>query len=150
MLAGQAGAPQDSKGGVTRARFGHAMRRHWYFTDNFTDMNHGFGGMTPRVVHAAQMEYVIRRESNPAQWGWGCPAGSDVQAAREKVSAYIGAQEVDEVVMIENAMGGINAVLRSWPGLQHGDVILLLSTGYDGFYNVYRSGLRRPGGQGCF
>ena len=28
--------------------------------------------------------------------------------------------------------GGINAVMRSWPGLGSGSVILLLSIGYDG------------------
>ena len=35
-------------------QFGHALRKKWYFTENFTDMNHGFGGMTPRAVHEAQ------------------------------------------------------------------------------------------------
>ena len=172
---------------VTPQQFGHALRAKWYFTDNFTDMNHGFGGMTPRAVHEAQQRastscpaitrrssdtssssndrfviggagYVVRRESNPAQWGWGCPAGSDVQAARAKVADFIGAASVDELVLVENAMGGINALMRSWPdlggqrqsqapqiqtrnkaiaGVDGVDMILLLSIGYDGFYNVY-------------
>ncbi len=39
-------------------------------------------------------------------------------------------------------MGGINALMRSWPALgrgqsTEGDMIMLLSIGYDGFYNVY-------------
>ena len=106
----------------------------------------------------------MRRESNPAQWGWGCPAGSDVQAARAKVTDFIGAASVEELVLVENAMGGINALMRSWPALGQpsptkgetqtqtkanggagggggggGDanMIMLLSIGYDGFYNVY-------------
>jgi isopenicillin-N epimerase len=120
-----------------RPQFGHALRKKWYFTDNFTDMNHGFGGITPRVVHEAQQRYVVRRESNPSQWGWGCPTGSDVQAAREKVADFVGAASAEELVLVENAMGGINAVMRSWPGLGRGDTIMLLSIGYDGFYNVY-------------
>lgn len=42
-------------------QFGHVLRAKWYFTDNFTDMNHGFGGMTPRVVHEAQQRASGRR-----------------------------------------------------------------------------------------
>lgn len=100
----------------------------------------------------------MRRESNPAQWGWGCPTGSDVQAARAKVADFIGAASIEELVLVENAMGGINALMRSWPdlgqrqgpppaqlqtrfnalaGVDGVNVILLLSIGYDGFYNVY-------------
>ena len=117
-------------------KFGHALRPLWFFADNFTDMNHGFGGMTPRAVHQAQTEYVVRRESNPRLYGWGCPAGSDVAAARARVAEYIGAP-LDSLVLVENAMGGINALLRSWPGLARGSTILLLATGYDGLYNIY-------------
>ena len=84
--------------------FGNGLRSLWYFSENFTDMNHGFGGMTPRHVHEAQTRYVVRRESNPAQFGWGCPTGSDVSSARNKVADYIGATSVEDLVMVENAM----------------------------------------------
>ena len=89
---------------LSTPQFGHALRKKWYFTDNFTDMNHGFGGMTPRHVHEAQTRYVVRRESNPAKFGWGCPTGSDVSSARSKVAEYIGATSVEDLVMVENAM----------------------------------------------
>ena len=36
------------------------------------------------------------------------------------------------VATIVRRRGGINAVMRSWPGLGSGSVILLLSIGYDG------------------
>ena len=41
--------------------------------------------------------------------GWGCPTGSDVQAARPKVADFVGAARAEELGMVATAMGGIGS-----------------------------------------
>jgi len=105
--------------------------------ENFTNMNHGAYGSTPRRVLQAQWNYMLRMENDINQW-MRLPEGykGEIVKARRKVAKYINAPEED-VVLIDNASNGINLLLRDWLW-KATSVILDLSTGYGPFKAYYQ------------
>ena len=92
-------------------RFGKPSRTLWSFVDGWTNLNHGSYGAVPSAVMAVQREWIERMESNPETFiRWDQYPTLDVVRAR--LARYIGA-ETDDVVLVDNASHGMNAVLRS-------------------------------------
>lgn len=94
-------------------------------------MNHGSYGAVPRVVFDAEVDWMKQMESNTFYWflpvmGYRLPLAE----VRQKVADYVGADATD-IVMVENASSGVNAVLRSlMPYYTAGTKILRLSLAY--------------------
>lgn len=77
---------------------------------------------------AGQQEWVAKAEARPDEWfreQWYEVLGQ----VRARLAAYLGAEDEDEVVLVENASSGINALLRSLP-LSGGDRVLYFNTAY--------------------
>jgi isopenicillin-N epimerase len=118
-------------------RFGRAMRPDWPLDPDVTYLNHGTVGVTPTAVLEVQRAIKAASERAPAQALLraqsglvGAPTGrpSEVRAAAGAVAGRLGASGQD-LVFVDNATTGVNAVLRSC-GLAAGDAILLTDHNY--------------------
>jgi isopenicillin-N epimerase len=119
-------------------RFGRSFLDHWLLAPEVTYLNHGTVGATPRVVLEAQQAWQRRIEAQPAAFLFrelmrvtadtpGEPRLLLRQAA-DAVADFLGARD-GELVFVDNASTGINAVLRSIE-LQPGDEIVVLDQAY--------------------
>jgi isopenicillin-N epimerase len=119
--------------------FGRSLLSHWYLDPEFTYLNHGTVGATPRAVLEAQQAWQRRIETQPARYvirenvrvtadDGAAPPRPRMRAAAEEVAAFLGARG-DDLVFVDNASSGMNAVIRSLP-LAPGDEILLLDQAY--------------------
>eukprot|EP00619_Florenciella_sp_RCC1007_P011295 CAMPEP_0205909778 /NCGR_PEP_ID=MMETSP1325-20131115/4082_1 /ASSEMBLY_ACC=CAM_ASM_000708 /TAXON_ID=236786 /ORGANISM="Florenciella sp., Strain RCC1007" /LENGTH=423 /DNA_ID=CAMNT_0053276099 /DNA_START=23 /DNA_END=1294 /DNA_ORIENTATION=- len=101
----------DSSRTVQSASFGHDMLDQFQLAPGYTNLNHGSYGATPKSVGAAQEQWRTEVEQNPdkffryTMWGY-------IDQARQDVAAYIGADSED-VVFVDNASEGMNALLKS-------------------------------------
>ena len=124
--------------------WGDAIRHEWDLDPAFLTVNHGSYGATPREVLAAQREWQRRMEAQPVRF-FGREAPAALRAAAGDLAGFLGADPSD-VVFVENATSGCNAVLRSLD-FSPGDEILVLSHGYGAVvkaaqYVASRSGAR--------
>ena len=114
------------------------MLTHWWLDPSITYLNHGTVGATPRLVLAAQQGWQRRIEAQPAAFLFrelmrltpdepGQPRLLLRQAA-DAVGAFLGARG-DDLVFVDTATTGINAVLRSIV-LAPGDEIVVLDQAY--------------------
>jgi isopenicillin-N epimerase len=121
-------------------QFGHAIRSEWPLDPDVTYLNHGTVGVTPRRILAAQQQVREEIERRPSQFLLreltsivvGVPR-TDVPRMRQSatvVAEFLGARGED-LVFVDNATTGANAVLRSFP-LEPGDEILVTDLGYGG------------------
>jgi isopenicillin-N epimerase len=117
--------------------FGHAARSDWPLRPDIIYLNHGTVGVTPRRVLAAQQAIRDEIERAPSQFLLraqfpfaGVPTGRPtvVREAAGAVAPFFGARGQD-LVFVDNATTGVNAVLRSIP-LQPGDELLLTNHNY--------------------
>jgi isopenicillin-N epimerase len=117
--------------------FGRAILDEWPLDPAVVYLNHGTVGVTPRRVLAVQQAIRDAAERAPSQFLLreqtrlvGVPDGRPgrVRDAARLVAAFIGAQG-DDVVFVDNATTGVNAVLRSLP-LGPGDEVLVLDAAY--------------------
>jgi isopenicillin-N epimerase len=119
--------------------FGRAMRKHFLFK-NYTQLNHGAYGACPAPVMQAQWAYQRQMEYDMEQWmnnPWpdlNSSAGLVVRA-RKALAEYVNAS-ADDVVLVDNASGAINALLRSLP-LNAGDILVDFSVRYQPFAELY-------------
>ena len=113
------------------------MLEHWWLDPQAVYLNHGTVGVTPRRVLAAQQQLRETIERHPARFMIRelmslepvAPARpTRLRAAAAQVGDFLGACG-DDIVCVDNASSGINAVLRS-QRLQPGDEILLLDHAY--------------------
>lgn len=113
------------------------MLPDWPLDPEVTYLNHGTVGVTPNRVLAAQRairdavergpsQALLREQSNFA--GSRTTRSEVIARAADAVGRYVGASGED-VVFVDNATTGVNAVLRSLP-LGAGDEILLTSHNY--------------------
>jgi isopenicillin-N epimerase len=118
--------------------FGRSFLSHWWLDPEITYLNHGTVGATPRVVLDAQHAWQRRIEAQPASFLFrelmrvtpdapGAPRPLLRQTA-DTVGVFIGARG-DDLVFVDNASTGINAVLRSL-ALEAGDEIVVLDQAY--------------------
>jgi isopenicillin-N epimerase len=102
-------------------------RSDWLLDPAVTFLNHGSFGAAPRAVLAEQARWRERMERQPTAFmSFELPAA--LRAAAEKLAAFVGAAAGD-LVFVENATAGCNAVLNSLP-LGASDEILLTDHGY--------------------
>lgn len=122
---------------MTAARFGRAMLAHWRLDPDAVYLNHGTVGVTPRRVLEAQQAMRDEIETHPARFllrelmslAPERPAAPPrLRAAAARVAAFLGARG-DDLVFVDNASAGINAVARSLH-LEAGDEIVLFDQAY--------------------
>ena len=121
-------------------QFGDGMRAEWPLEAGVTYLNHGTVGVTPRRVLAAQQAIRDEIERQPSRYLLreltsivvGQPHGAvpRMRQAAAAVAGFLGARGED-LVFVDNATTGANAVLRSFP-LEPGDEILITEFGYGG------------------
>ncbi len=125
-------------------RFGRSMLEHFALDPAITYLNHGTVGAPPRRVLAVQQAIRDEIELQPSRYllrelseiRVGAPRAEPprLRTAAAEVAAFFGARG-DDVVFVDNATTGANAVLRSLP-LAAGDEILVTSLGYGGVTNA--------------
>ena len=117
--------------------FGHSMLAHWALDPDVLYLNHGTVGVAPRRTLAAQQAIRDEMERRPSQFllrelsNWvGRPSGQPtrLRQAAGVVARFVGAEGRD-VVFVDNATAGVNAVLRSFP-FEPGDELLLTDHNY--------------------
>ena len=117
--------------------YGRHLLAEWMLDPSVAYLNHGTVGATPRRVMAEyrRIQDVIERQ--PAQFqlreladveGRGEPSRPHMRVAAEGVARHLGCR-ADDLVFVDNATTGVNAVLRSFP-FKGGDEILVTSLGY--------------------
>ena len=120
--------------------FGRHCLKDWPLDPQGTYLNHGTVGVTPLRVMAARRAILEEAERHPSLFMLrelsavtaGMPL-RDVPRLREAatiVASFLGARGED-LVFVDNATAGANAVLRSFP-FQPGDEILVTNLGYGG------------------
>jgi len=126
------------------SQWGAALRSEWQLDPAIAYLNHGGFGLTPNAVFAAQTQWRMRIERNPTRF-MAVELESELRKATAPVAAAIGARPED-LVFVENATVGLNAVLRGLD-FEPGDEILVTSLGYPAIrkaalYAASRSGAR--------
>ena len=128
-------APLPAENSVSR--FGRSMLPQWCLDPQVTYLNHGTVGATPRRVLAAQQALRDAIETQPSRFllreltghlGMSPPESSRMRVAATAIAAFIGARGED-LVFVDNATAGVNAVLRSFD-FRTGDEILVTDHGY--------------------
>lgn len=125
--------------------FGHDMKKHFMMREGITNLNNGAFGTGAKITYDAFDKYNREMEENCNFWYRGGYQPL-LEKARQELSEYVNADEED-LVEVENASSGANAVLRSLGdnlSLMKGDQVLYLSTVYPMVKNVmqYISDLR--------
>jgi isopenicillin-N epimerase len=134
--------------------FGASVRADWPLDANVTYLNHGTVGVTPYRILAAQQAIrdeierrpsgILLRELTSIVVGRPRPEKPRMRQAAEVVAEFLGARG-DDVVFVDNATTGANAVLRSFP-LAAGDEILVTDLGYGGVTQAAAFAARERGG----
>jgi isopenicillin-N epimerase len=129
------------------------MLEHWSLDPDVTYLNHGTVGAPPCRVLAAQQrlrDEMVRqpsrfllRELSSITVGAAPLPKPRLRAAADEVAAFLGARG-DDLVFVDNATTGVNAVLRSFD-LNPGDEILLLDGCYGAVLNTARFVARERG-----
>ena len=131
------------------------MLAHWWLAPEILYLNHGTAGATPRVVLEHQQALQREIERQPARFLFrelmrispgDAPPGSAVprlRAAAAAVAGFLGVQGAD-LVFVDNATAGVNAVLNSLP-LEAGDEIVLLEQAYGAVAKAAHHAARRVG-----
>lgn len=129
------------------------MRAEWPLDPAITYLNHGTVGVTPRRVLAAQQAIRDEIERQPSRFllreltkvAVGRPRSEKprLRQVADIVAPFLGARG-DDLVFVDNATTGANAVLRSFP-FEPGDEILVTDHGYGGVTNAATFAARQRG-----
>ena len=127
----------DTKGFITNQlcvkgrtmTFGKTIRKEWLLDEDVIFLNHGSFGACPRSVLAVQREWQEQMEAEPVRFMTReLPQHLDV--ARTELASFVGSHPED-LVFVQNATDGANAVLRSLlPTFKPGDELLTASHAY--------------------
>lgn len=107
--------------------YGAALRPEWQLEPDLTYLNHGAFGLTPNAVIKAQDCWRAQIERDPTAF-FGFEVEAALRQAAAAVAKAIGAA-AEDLVFVENATSGINAVLRMLD-FEPGDEILITSLTY--------------------
>jgi isopenicillin-N epimerase len=121
-----------------------AVRDQWMLDWEKLTVNHGSFGATPRVVLDAQLEWRRRLEAQPTLFMRKVLPEALRSSAEQLGSFVCGAGR--DLVFVENATSGCNAVLRSL-SLQPDDEILILSHAYGAVRNTVQYVAKWSGAQ---
>lgn len=117
-------------------------RDEWQLDPEFTFLNHGSYGATPRSVIAEQDRWRVRMEKHPTGFmTYELPTA--LRAAAAHLAAFVGCNEAD-LVFVENATVGCNTVLNSL-SLSQGDEILVTDHCYAAVRNAADHIARKSG-----
>lgn len=123
--------------------FGRGLLRQWALDPALTYLNHGTVGATPRRVLVAQRKIrrEIHRQPAPVLLRQVADVGQiemrqrpRMRTAADAVAGFLGAKG-DDVVFVDNATAGVNAVLRSLR-FAEGDEIVVTDHGYGAVANA--------------
>jgi isopenicillin-N epimerase len=133
--------------------FGRAWLAEWGLDPALAYLNHGTVGATPLRVLRAQREIQDEIERQPSKFllrelstiRVGVPTGDPprMRVAAAEIARRVGARS-DDLVFVDNATSGANAVLRSLP-LAAGDEVVVTTLGYGGVNNAARFATRERG-----
>ena len=122
--------------------FGLPLRRRFLLERGTAFLNHGSFGTAPRGVLGAAARWRRRAEANPDRFMREfLPAA--LRSAASRLADFLHAREQD-LVFVENATTGMNAVLRSLR-LRRGDEILVTSHVYNAVRQTIRHLCERSG-----
>jgi isopenicillin-N epimerase len=128
------------------------MLEHWPLDPGVTYLNHGTVGATPRRVLAVQQDIRDEIERQPSRFmlrelshlvGAAREAPTRLRLAADVVASFVGAEGRD-LVFVDNATAGVNAVLRSLR-LEPGDEILVTDHAYGAAMRVATFAARERG-----
>jgi len=129
------------------------MKSAWALDPEIIYLNHGTVGAPPRCVLEKQQKLRDQIERQPSQFLLRELAGNRFATAVEKppllrtaadeVAQFLGAKGSD-LVFVDNATSGVNAVLRSMD-FKEGDEILILDLAYGAIRNALEYTARRHG-----
>lgn len=117
--------------------YGRQWLSEWMLDPAVAYLNHGTVGAPPRRVMAEYRRIQDLIERQPAQFqlreladtdGIGKPQRPHMRVAAEGVARHLGCSP-GNLVFVDNATTGVNAVLRSFP-IEPGDEILVTNLGY--------------------
>jgi len=120
---------------MSRVTYGAGLRELFLLEPGIAYLNHGAFGATPREVMAASESWRRRLEAEPTRFmeSERTPA---LKQARAEMACFVSAA-LDDLVLVENATTGCNAVLRSL-ALKPGAEILAVDHGYPAVLKVLR------------
>ena len=124
--------------GLTPSKLG----RHWVLAPGTVFLNHGSFGACPAPILKRQQELRRLMEAEPVQFLWR-NYEQRLEPARASVAEFIAARAKD-VVFVNNATSGVNAVLSSYP-FRSGDELLTTNHDYNACHNVLVETARRAG-----
>ena len=127
---------------MTTPALGRAIRHAWRLDPDFLTVNHGSFGATPNCVLAEQDTWRRRMEAQPTRFMSTILPGA-LRDAAARLAAFLGARGED-IVFIDNATSGCNAVLRSL-ALGPDDEVLTLNHVYGAVRNTVRFITERAG-----
>jgi isopenicillin-N epimerase len=119
-----------------------ALASHWRLDPEVTFLNHGSYGACPVEVLEAQSAWRARLERQPVKF-LSRELDGHLAAVRRAIGAFVGA-DPDDLGLIANATGGVNAVVRSLR-FEPGDEILTTDHEYNAILNVARHVAARDG-----
>lgn len=122
--------------------YGRGLLPLWHLDPAIAFLNHGSYGATPKEVLAAQARWRGELEREPVRFMQRTLPDA-LRAAAGEVADFLGAEPQD-LVFVENATGGCNAVLRSLD-LAPGDELLTTSHVYPAVRNAMRHIAERTG-----
>jgi isopenicillin-N epimerase len=122
--------------------FGRPIRRRFLLEPGTAFLNHGSFGATPRVVLAAAQRWRSRMEANPDRFMRYVLPGA-LRAVAGKLAGFMKAS-ADDLVFVENATSGVNAVLRSL-AFRPGDEILATTHTYNAVRQTIRHVCKQTG-----
>ena len=117
--------------------FGSALRSHWLLDPAVSYLNHGTVGAPPRQVLEVQQAIRDEIERQPARFllreladvdAVGMDPPARLRVAAGAIAPFFGVA-ADDLVFVDNATTGVNAVLRSLP-FRPGQEIVLTGLGY--------------------
>lgn len=120
---------------------GRSVRDRWRLDPDVAFLNHGSFGACPIEVLDAQQRLRDAMEREPVDFLVACWDGLSESVAAP--AAMLGARPAD-LVFVDNATSGVNAVLRSLD-LRPGDAILTTTHAYDAVRNALRYVCDRAG-----
>jgi isopenicillin-N epimerase len=147
------GNPERSADAPAPARFGRGMLDRWGLDPTITYLNHGTVGAPPLRVLEAQRRIRDEIELQPSRFllreltairngasAWPVPR---MRVAAGAVAEFLGSRG-DDLVFVDNATTGVNAVLRSFD-FRAGDEILVTDLVYGAVHNAARYVARERG-----
>jgi isopenicillin-N epimerase len=119
-----------------------ALAAHWNLDPRIAFLNHGSFGACPVAVLATQSEWRNRMEAEPVRF-LARELDGHLGEVREVLGEFVGAGP-DDLALVTNATGAVNAVLRSLR-FEPGDEILTTDHEYNAIINVIRYVAARDG-----